>query len=219
MIWNGLELPDKPYYQDDAVLIYNADCRDILPKIPDKSIDLVLTDPPYGVGIDYSQFEDTPDNLKALIDSVLPLLPRPLVCTTGVKNIWLYPRPDWIICWFMPNGVGVGPWGFCTWQPILVYGKDPFSGKGSRPDGFEKVVANSEDNGHPCPKPISVMRWLVERCTIYPGQIILDPFLGSGTTARAAKDCNRKCIGIEIEEKYCEIAAKRCSQTVMRLDV
>ena len=50
MDWNGLELPDKPYYQDDAVAIYHADCRDILPLIPDKSIDLVVTDPPYGIG-------------------------------------------------------------------------------------------------------------------------------------------------------------------------
>ena len=49
MNWNGIELPDSPYYQDDAVIIYHSDCRDILPLIPDKSIDLVLTDPPYGI--------------------------------------------------------------------------------------------------------------------------------------------------------------------------
>ena len=61
-------------------------------------------------------------------------------------------------------------------------------------------------------------RTLIERLS-NSGNLILDPFLGSGTTAYCAKKLNRKCIGIEIEEKYCEIAAKRCSQSVMRLEI
>ena len=69
---------------------------------------------------------------------------------------------------------------------------------------------------HPCPKPIALMTELVSLFTD-PGDLILDPFMGSGTTLRAAKDLGRKAIGIEIEERYCEIAAKRLSQEVMAL--
>jgi site-specific DNA-methyltransferase (adenine-specific) len=71
-----------------------------------------------------------------------------------------------------------------------------------------------DDNGHPCPKPVEWALWLVERCCPASGTV-LDPFMGSGTTLRAAKDIGRKAIGIEIEEKYCEIAAKRLAQEVL----
>ncbi len=80
MNWNNLEVPDKPYYQDDAVLIYHADCRDILPLIPDKSVDLVLTDPPYGVdyeGGSVNEFKREPlagDKNSNLYSQVVPLL-------------------------------------------------------------------------------------------------------------------------------------------------
>jgi site-specific DNA-methyltransferase (adenine-specific) len=72
----------------------------------------------------------------------------------------------------------------------------------------------AEKNGHPCPKPIGQWKWLVNRATVV-GDSILDPFMGSGTTLRAAKDLGRKAIGIEIEERYCEIAANRLRQEVL----
>lgn len=212
----------KPYFEDDSVMIYNADCREVLPMLAPGSVDLVLTDPPYGVGIEYGTFEDTREGLSTLISDVWPALlslKSTILATTGVKNLWVYTQPDWILCWFMPNGIGVWPWGFCTWQPILAYGKDPYAGKGSRPDGIERVVAVSDRNGHPVPKPLNVMRWLVQRGTTLPGQVILDPFMGSGTTLRASKDLGRKAIGIEIEERYCEIAVKRLSQQSMDLNI
>lgn len=68
---------------------------------------------------------------------------------------------------------------------------------------------------HPCPKPLNLYLWLVGQCS-EPGQLIIDPFAGSGTTLLAAKQLNRRAIGIEIEEKYCEIAAKRLSQEVFQ---
>ena len=202
----------------DGITIYHGDCREILPQL--EPVDLVLTDPPYGVGIEYGSFVDTAANVAALVTGVLPILrdlAPTVMATTGVKNLFAYPAPDWVMCWFMPNAAGVGPWGFCTWQPIVCYGRDPFAGKGSHPDGFEKLVAISDRNEHPCPKPVSVMRWLVNRGTLDAERTILDPFMGSGTTLRAAKDLGRRAIGVEIEERYCEIAANRLRQEVLAL--
>ena len=72
-------------------------------------------------------------------------------------------------------------------------------------------------NDHPTVKPLALMEYLVKLVTMPERNLILDPFMGSGTTLRAAKDLQRKAIGIEIEERYCEIAAKRMSQEVLNL--
>ena len=212
-----MTLPE-PYFvsEDGRITIYCGDAREIVPQLD--GVDLVLADPPYGVGVDYDGFVDTRENVSELISATLPLLREcapTVMMTTGVKSLFIYPEPDWVMCWFMPNGAGVGPWGFCTWQPIVCYGRDPFGGKGSRPDGFEKVVAYSDNVAHPCPKPVSVMRWLVQRGSPDIGDLILDPFMGSGTTLRAAADLGRRAIGIEINEDYCRIAVERLRQGVL----
>lgn len=209
-----------PYYDDgNGIVIYHGDCREILPHL--EPVDLVLTDPPYGIGESYASFDDTAANLDQLLVDAVPLLfgaSRRIVLTPGVANIHRYPRPKWIMAWITPAGAGSGPWGFCCWQPILVYGKDPFltSGLGRRPDIIE-MTETSEKNGHPCPKPIGVWKHLLLRVSVDETDTILDPFMGSGTTLRAAKDLGRKAIGIEIEEKYCEIAVKRLAQEVLAL--
>ena len=221
MNWNNLELPPA-YYQDESVYIINADCRDVLPLIPDKSIDLVLTDPPYGVGVDYGSFIDTPGQVKELVGEVIPeciRIAKRVLLTCATRQQSFYPPPDWVLCWLNRAGAFPNPWGFTCWQPILAYGKDPYleNRMGSRSD----VIEHSEtapSNGHPCPKPEKFWKLLITRGSVKHDDLILDPFLGSGTTVMAAKHLNRKCIGIEIEEKYCEIAAKRCSQSVMRLE-
>jgi site-specific DNA-methyltransferase (adenine-specific) len=224
----------KPYYDDGSVTIYHGDAHDFLPPA-----DVLVTDPPYGIGLttktsDYRDsaafdngkslqasvlYEDTPEAIRALVADVIP---RALAGTDravifpGPAMLWAYPEPKAIGCVFMPNGAGRSAWGFQCSHPILYYGKDPFlaDGKGGRPNSFRDEQPNREKFDHPCPKPLAWMRWAVNRASRQ-GETVLDPFMGSGTTLRAAKDLGRKAIGIEIEERYCEIAAQRCAQDVL----
>lgn len=219
-----------PYYQDDSVTIYHGDCREV-----SVDADVIVTDPPYGVNYDgknskwtghtaagYDEYADTQDNLIA---SVLPFISERvisgarMVLTPGRASMFLYPEPRAVGAIFFPAGSGSGPWGFTCSQPIFYYGKDPYlaGGMGRRPDSFSHLAAG-ENDGHPCQKPLKVMHWLVNRASLV-GETVLDPFMGSGTTLRAAKDLGRKAIGIEISERYCEIAARRMGQEVLDLSV
>jgi DNA modification methylase len=226
----------KPYYSDDFATIYHGDCREILPTV---SADVLITDPPYGVGLtkktsDYRQgsnfdageslrastvYHDDADHVAALIREAIPLalsrVNRGLVFP-GTRMLWNYPPAAAIGCVFTPNGAGRSSWGFQVAHPVLYYGSDPFlsDGKGSRPNGFRTEQPNREVIDHPCPKPLRWMTWAVERA-VRPAESVLDPFAGSGTTLVAAKECGRRSIGIELSERYCEIAAKRLAQEVL----
>jgi DNA modification methylase len=211
----------KPYFQDDDVVIYHGDCRDILPTLG--PVDLVLTDPPYGVGVEYGSYQDTQPSLVEMLSEVLPLLaaaaPVRLI-TPGVLNIHLYPKPTWIMAWIWEHTGTTGGWGFNQWGPILCYGVDPYlhNGKGRQLDVLRCQAADIMQDGHPVPKPLFAWKRILLRASVKDTDAILDPFMGSGTTLRAAKDLGRKAIGIEIEERYCEIAAKRMAQSVMELE-
>lgn len=221
-----MSLP-KPYYQDSAVTLYHGDCREIVPMLG--RFDLLLTDPPYGVQLggrinnnrqrdEYVSHNDTAENTLSLMRDVWPLFKRAssrIVLTPGVRLMYDYERPDHTGAFYYPAGSGCNKWGFSCWQPILYYGKDPYAGKGSRPDSFDSTEA-AEDTGHPCAKPIRQWSRLLDRVSLI-GETVLDPFAGSGTTGRACKDLGRKCTMIEREEKYCEIAARRMGQEVLNL--
>ena len=189
--------------------LYLGDCLEILPHLP--KVDAVITDPPYGIGLEYGEYQDTADNLAVLGLKVVELskgLARVVSVTTGNLNQYLYPKPTWTLCWFNRAGAGSGPWGFSCWQPIMCYGPDPYlaSGKGRRPDFIEWSEA-AEKNGHPCPKPYQFMfRWITR--VSLEGDVI-DPFMGSGTTGVACMNLGRKFIGIEIEPKYVDSACER----------
>lgn len=209
-----------PYYQDNAVTIYHGSCMDILPEL--QPVDLVLTDPPYGIGgsvskkNNYASFNDTEDAVNVLVHFVLEWAGSSrVVLTPGQQMMFNYPKPTAVGVFYYPAGVGRYSWGFNCWTPIFYYGKDPYlaDGKGCLAASYSSTEP-SEDNGHPCPKPISSWKWLLNRASRL-GETIIDPFMGSGTTLRAAKDLGRKAICIEIEEEYCEIAVKRMAQEVM----
>jgi DNA modification methylase len=212
----------KPYYEDDWSTIYHGDCREILPSL---NADVVLTDLPYGIGLDYSDtFDDSVDYLDELVGEALPLMQSsaPVVAfTCGIVNVWRFPPAKWMLCWYQANAVSsTGYWGFNQWQPVLVYGTDPYlrRGMGRRPDVVITAAPNNGKDkrlGHPCPKPIEAWTKVQHRVSPDPSDSVLDPFMGSGSTLVAAKNAGRRAVGIDIEERFCEIAATRLSQEVL----
>lgn len=207
----------KPYYQEKNITIIHGDNREVLPELG--IYDLCLTDPPYGVELDYASYNDTHENLKKIIISeTFPMVRRSAVVTLltpGTKNLFDYPRPDWVIAWFSPQADSLGPWGFCEWQPVLCYGADPYlrEAMGGRGDSIRlSTQGTQKDIQHPCPKPVNVWKWLLKRGASRDTDTVLDPFMGSGTTLVVAKELGHKALGIELEEKYCEIAANRLRQ-------
>lgn len=217
-----------PYYEKNGIVIYHGDARDFLDLVPTGSV--LLTDPVYGIdggrGGDARDFgkgkyegkgwEDTAEYVASVcvpvVEKILSVAVRGAV-TPGNRCLFLYPKPTDVGCFWCPAAVTHGPWGFLNFNPILYYGKDPRAGKGALPTGIA-VTEMAEKNGHPCPKPIRSWQWLLNKVAM-PGEIVVDPFMGSGTTLRAAKDLGYKAIGIEIEEKYCETAVNRLAQEVL----
>ena len=215
-----MSLP-TPYYQDESSTIYLGDCRDILPHLP--KVDLVLTDPPYGIGenahriasrtkaaatIDYGEFDwDGEPASREEIDLAVASGSRAVVW--GGNYFHLPPSRGWLV-WDKLNS---GNFADCelAWtnlkMSVRIYRH--------RWNGMIRESERDVQRVHPTQKPIALMHWCLrwaEDCST-----ILDPFMGSGTTLRAAKDLGRKAIGIEIEEKYCEIAVRRLAQTVLPL--
>ena len=183
--------------------------------------DAILTDPPYGLGgstdkANYESFSDDENDVEALVKFVLASGKADrVILTPGQKMMFRYGEPTAVGAFYYPAGSGSCSWGFVGWQPIFYFGKDPRlqDGKGRAMNSFQSTES-AEKNGHPCPKPVGQWARLMLRTT-REGETIIDPFMGSGTTLVCAREHNRKCIGIEIEEKYCEIAANRLAQRLL----
>ena len=199
-----------PYYNHAGITIYHGDCRDILPHL--EPVDLVLTDPPYGCG-------------KADWDDNFPkwFVVEAFKCSQTVcimPGLWALPdcleamgsRYKWIIAGYNKNGMTHGAIGYNNWIPAVCGGVIKNGGQ----DAHSFTIGSEPQFPHPSQKPLKFMRFLIVRLS-EENQTILDPFMGSGTTLVAAKQLGRKAIGIEIEEKYCEIAVKRLAQEVLAL--
>ena len=190
--------------------LWHGDCREVLPFV---AADCVITDPPYGVGLDYESFDDTEAEAAYLgVWAVNWALAKDIRCvvTPGTRIIFKYPPPTDIGCLYFPAAAGFSRWGFCSFQPILFYGKDPDPNNRKRANG-KSFTERSENNGHPCPKPIGMMNWLVDRASLV-GETVCDPFMGSGTTGVACVNLGRSFVGIERERKYFDIACRRIEQ-------
>jgi site-specific DNA-methyltransferase (adenine-specific) len=210
-----------PYYSDDAVTIYHGDCREIAAELGNSFA--VITDPPYGISFntDMTRFSGGNFGPSRGRDWVAPVVgddgpfdPSP----------WLeYPAA---VLWGGNHfGLRGGTWLVWLKRPPERYGTFLSDAEVAFMKGGHGVYAmyrpwdgcankrGVNASAHPTQKPVEVMRWSIERGA--KDFTILDPFMGSGTTLRAAKDLGRKAIGIEIEERYCEIAAKRMRQEVL----
>lgn len=212
----------KPYFEDESVTIYYGDCRDILPALDDPHVEAVLTDPVWPKPLPCLAGATEPDALLRYVADWTASHARRLIVQVSVLT-----DPRWFV--LIPAALPFQR------SCLLEYARPAYRGRhlsadvayifgdcpSSRPGRHilpgRMMAVDPRDtrrrNGHPTPRKFEHVRWLVNW---YAGDgLILDPFCGSGTTLRAAKDLGRKAIGIEIEESYCEIAAKRMAQAVM----
>ena len=206
-------------YKLDEIIntVVNDDCINVMRDLPDGCMDLVLTDPPYGVNMNYDLYEDTEeawyDLMRKVIPEMLHVGKMVIFPSCQIKRLkFFYDEfpPDWLICWYKGSVGSAGFVGFNDWEPHLVYGKN-----NTRMHDYFKATPEPQDNGHPCQKPKAWAEWLITRATNNEGDTILDPFMGSGTSAVAAKQLKRNFIGIEISPAYCEIARQRLRQEIL----
>lgn len=224
----------KPYYQDEQCTIYHGDCREVLPTLAAGSVDVVLTDPQYflpppghnakgdqewvGSLGDLAMFEaayaevfkglkrlthDTGQLYLCCHDRSYPAFYRLAYC--------LWPKVS-LIVWYKPTGrVGNG-WRRSHELILHAAGKRATYSDGFRLDVVGIMPVRTMKRSHPAEKPGELGDFLLEAV---PSGVCLDPFMGSGTFLVAAKSRGMKAIGIEIEERYCEIAVKRLAQGVL----
>jgi len=210
----------KPVYDVDGIQIWHADCHDILPTIDPDDVDLLLTDPPYGIGYRSRITGTTVVNDDELFD------PRPLLaydkCVVWGANYFahLLPPSGWIVWskaqdnrWVHASGnhrsTGEIAWTNVTTK-VLVYN---CFWAGS------PLYRNSERGSylHPTQKPVELMTWIINKWT-KPGDLILDPYMGSGPIARACADLGRRYIGVEIVEEYVDAAINRLGQLTLNVN-
>jgi DNA modification methylase len=216
-------LPDglRPYYLDErsGIAIIHGDCREVLPALALPADALVATDPPYGIG-----WQPRVNNLDSpWKDDERPDVRFVLVgrhhCIWG-GNYFADHLPvseSWLIWLKRPAGFDADPRTYATCELAWTdYGGKPRTRTHVWDGGKRAGEGDNRTFCHPAQKPIEVMRWCI-LCAPIEAKLVLDPFMGSGTTLRAAKDLGRRAIGIEIEERYCEIAARRLSQEVLAL--
>ena len=208
----------KPYYDQDGITIYHGDCREILPGL---AFDVVVTDPPYGVAHPTDYLSRGRSNLGVCKDYApvyeddKPFDPSPLLahpCILWGGNHYASRLPDssgWLV-WDKERPPELDQstvelaWSNCV--------------KGARIyhhlwHGMMRASERGESY-HPTQKPVALYRWCLSLRGV-PDGVVCDPYTGSGPCLVAAKESGRKAIGIEIEERYCEIAAKRLAQGVL----
>lgn len=214
----------KAYYQDDYVTLYHGNAIELLPRI---KADVMVTDPPYGYNYTSGQegkwrgFVIPNDDSINCRDTVLETWgSKPAI----VFGSWKRDRPQFTIntiIWDKGNCPGMGdlsmPWGSSHEEIYILGGGFVTVGKRTGSVIRFKNSATSQVAGrmHPNEKPLPLMRYLIERC---PPGVIVDPFAGSGSTLRAAKDLGRKCIGIELDEQWLDVIARKCAQDVLAIN-
>ena len=213
----------KPYYEADGITIYHGDCREILPQL---GVDAVVTDPPYGIGIVSGggtvggtkagvarSYLPVHDDDKPFDPTWLLALAVPTVLWGGNHYADMPAASRWLV-WDKRDGGASDNFADCelAWTnlggPARLH-RQLWRGMIARRGAGDGV------REHPTQKPVALMAWCLG--FVPADAVVADPFMGSGTTLRAAKDLGRRAIGIELEERYCEIAVQRLAQ--MNLDL
>lgn len=206
----------NPYYEHAGITIYHGDCREILPGLP--KVDLVLTDPPWNLNYfkdddkDWSEYARWLGTVK---DACLEKTQGPCIIFQSTKAIGHIAHlfKDWEMFASVKNFCQM----FTTKLPnafdlAFISHSRSFVGQGRNWHIGNNANRKNVCSGHPTSRPFDTIKYLL---SMFEAETILDPFMGSGTTLVAAKELGRKAIGIEIEEKYCEIVVRRLQQEVL----
>lgn len=211
----------KPYYEHAGITIYHGDCREILPTLG--KFDLLLTDPPYGIGEaagankSRSKLARSKDYGNATWDDAPPSADTIAACIGAASKSIIFggnyfhlpPSSCWLV-WDKDNGAT----DFADCELAWTNLRKAVRRKRYRWQGMLQEPGRAREvREHPTQKPLEVISWALGHGM--PATTVLDPFMGSGTTLRAAKDAGIKATGIEMEERYCEIAAKRLGQETL----
>jgi site-specific DNA-methyltransferase (adenine-specific) len=213
----------QPYYADDAVTLYHGDCREIVPALGVKP-GLVLTDPPYGVDVsvdhDARAGRKQAPRYRKVVGDREPFDPSPWLAYPKVI-LWggncfadrLPPSRNWIV-WDKREHTPTN----ARSDADLAWCSFPIGGIRMFRHYWNGPVRASERgyHVHPTQKPVALMHWIINQWT-EPGDLVLDPYAGSGPVLRAAKDLGRRAIGVELDERYCEVIARRLAQDVLPL--
>ena len=224
----------------EGVTLYLGDCREILPTLP--KVDAVVTDPPYGIGFTYEGHVDDRESYPAFIWPIIEASER-LVRPGGPIFVWqaqewmprfseLFPR-SWRVMISAKNFVQMNRHAMPhAYEPVVVWWVDgerwvaPVGMGIGTPrdwhvaDSAGGLMRNKQSGAseHPCPRQLDAVEFVVGNW-VRPATTILDPFMGSGTTGVAAVKLGRKFIGVEIEEKYFNIAVRRISDALKQPDL
>jgi DNA modification methylase len=233
------------YYSDDYVTLWHGDCREILPRLP--SVDLLLTDPPYGVSSERSYVKKGRKGTRnfdffagdrdwdAMTQGVVERLAL-AASKAPTAYVWcghkqfgqieaLFADLGWktkFLVWRKECPIPAPPGtGYDSAAELCVYAfQEGRKWIKARPNPSNVIDADSYRHGqpgkvdHPTQKPLATVTVPMLAST-EPDDVVLDPFAGSGTTLVAAKQFGRRAIGVELEERYCEVIAKRLAQDVL----
>lgn len=223
-----MKLSDYLYYQDTAGEIYCGDCLEIMPLLKDQKIDLIYADPPFntkndigllhrkydGPGGDNLTEQDYDDFCKSWMARAIALSEN-ILLTPGLANVNRYPNPIWHIAISKPSSCAFNRFGgYNVWEILSIYAKP----KKRIPRDLVVFDARNfiKDGGHkhPCADNLDMVKWIVDTWTLE-GETILDPFVGSGSLALAAKTLHRKFIAIDICDNYCDLTKQRLAQEML----
>ncbi len=226
----------KPYYEKNGQTIFHGDCLKIMKQFSDKSFDLCLTDPPYGISqksggfrgkeLDFGKWDKfTKKQLKNLLRQIIRVIRGTIFMFCSAEQLSFLltelKKKDFLtrqLIWYKPTAFSMNADKMYMWATENIIWAKKRKAKFNPRLKRNLFVCNSESNQrwHKTQKPIKLIKEFILDATDE-NDTILDPFMGSGTTLVAARQLGRKAVGIEINQKYCEIAKQRLRQETLNL--